>query len=295
MMEGKLFAKVVGPLIQLTEVYKTYQEKVAVDRLSFSVRQGEIFGLLGPNGAGKTTTLRMITGLLQPSGGEILINGMNISWDKKKIHAQIGVVFELPNLYTRCSVRDNLKLFASLYNVSESRIDDVMGSLQLTEREKSKVGSLSKGWKQRVLIARSLLHQPKVLFLDEPTSGLDPNSATLIRRYIKQIQAEGTTIVITTHDMHEAEELSDRVGIMHAGRMVALDQPQKLKKAYGRAEIETEHWQGDKVISTSWPLEEETTRENVYQLMGSGQLISLHSKEASLADVFAVLTGSELS
>ncbi|WP_438498436.1 ABC transporter ATP-binding protein [Paenibacillus sp. IHBB 3054] len=282
-------------MIQLTEVSKSFQEKRAVDRLSFSVGEGEVFGFLGPNGAGKTTTIRMMTGLLQPSEGQILINGMNISQHKKKVHAEIGVVFELPNLYVRSSIRDNLELFADLYGVSKGRLDEVIGSLQLEERQKFKVGSLSKGWKQRVLIARSLLHRPKVLFMDEPTSGLDPNSAALIRKYIMRIKDEGTTIVITTHDMHEAEELSDRVGIMHAGRLVALDNPQSLKKAYGKAEIEAEYWQEDKVMSTSWPLADEMTKDHIYQLMASGKLISLHSKEASLADVFAALTGSELS
>ncbi|MRN54456.1 ABC transporter ATP-binding protein [Paenibacillus monticola] len=282
-------------MIQLTEVSKSFQKKLAVDRLSFSVGKGEVFGFLGPNGAGKTTTLRMMTGLLQPTNGEILINGMNISLHKKNLHAQIGVVFELPNLYARSSVRDNLILFADLYGVTSNRVIEVMDSLQLLERQRVRVDSLSKGWKQRVLIARALLHKPKVLFLDEPTSGLDPNSAALIREYIKIIKTEGTTIVLTTHDMHEAEELSDRVGIMHAGRMVALDNPQSLKNDYGKAEIETEYWQDGEIIKTSWPLADEATKDHIYQLMTSGQMISLHSKEASLADVFAVLTGSELS
>ncbi len=282
-------------MIQLTEVSKSFQKKLAVDRLSFSVGEGEVFGFLGPNGAGKTTTLRMMTGLLQPTNGEILINGMNISLHKKNLHAQIGVVFELPNLYIRSSIRDNLTLFADLYGVTSNRVIEVMESLQLLERQRVRVDSLSKGWKQRVLIARALLHKPKVLFLDEPTSGLDPNSASLIREYIKIIKTEGTTIVLTTHDMHEAEELSDRVGIMHAGRMVALDKPQSLKNDYGQAEIEMEYWQDGEVVKTSWPLTDETTKDHIYQRMTSGQMISLHSKEASLADVFAVLTGSELS
>ncbi|MBW4080522.1 ABC transporter ATP-binding protein [Paenibacillus sp. S150] len=282
-------------MIQLMEVSKFFKEKRAVDRLSFTVDRGEVFGFLGPNGAGKTTAMRMMTGLLQPSDGEILINGMNILHHKKKIHSQVGVVFELPNLYMGSSIRSNLELFAKLYSVSLSRIDEVLDSLQLAESQKSKAGSLSKGWKQRVLIARSLLHQPQVLFLDEPTSGLDPNSAVLIRDYIRRIQAEGTTIVLTTHDMHEAEELSDRVGIMHAGRLVALDSPQSLKQAYGKDEFTAEYWNENRVITESWPVAEESTKDHIYGLLASGRMISLHSREATLADVFAALTGSELS
>ncbi|MEK4328330.1 ABC transporter ATP-binding protein [Paenibacillus sp. FSL R7-0297] len=282
-------------MIQLKEVSRLYQGRRAVDRLSFTVEQGEIFGFLGPNGAGKTTTIRMMTGLLTPSEGEILINGMNISQHKKKIHSSIGVVFELPNLYMRSSIRGNLNLFADLYGVSRQRIDEVLQSLQLEERQHARVSSLSKGWKQRVLIARSLLHNPAVLFLDEPTSGLDPNSAALIREYIQRIKAEGTTVVMTTHDMLEAEELSDRVGIMHGGRLVALDRPQRLKQRYGKAELAAEYWQDSRVARESWPLSGEITKDRVYQLLSEGQLISLHSREATLADVFAALTGSELS
>ncbi|WNS45079.1 ABC transporter ATP-binding protein [Paenibacillus sp. MMS20-IR301] len=282
-------------MIELKEVSKQYQDRCAVDRLSFTVQEGEIFGFLGPNGAGKTTTIRMMTGLLTPSEGEILINGINISRHKKKVHSLIGVVFELPNLYTRSTIRGNLSLFADLYGVTPQRVDEVLHSLQLEERQHEKISSLSKGWKQRVLIARSLLHKPAVLFLDEPTSGLDPNSAAMIRDYIRTIKAEGTTVVITTHDMQEADELSDRVGIMHAGSLVALDQPRQLKQACGRRELAAEFWQGERIIRECWPLDEESTKEQVYQLLSGGQMISLHSREATLADVFAALTGSELS
>lgn len=134
-----------------------------------------------------------------------------------------------------------------------------------------------------------------MLFLDEPTSGLDPNSASLIRNHVKRIQEEGTTIVLTTHDMHEAEALSDRVGIMHAGALVALDEPHRLKTIYGKPEIEVIYQQDGKVVMKSWPIAEEATKDHIYQLMSTNQILSMRSKEASLADVFAALTGSELS
>jgi ABC-2 type transport system ATP-binding protein len=282
-------------LIELKNVSKYYDEHKVVDQLSFSIEQGEFFGLLGPNGAGKTTTIRMMIGLLKPSEGEIWINNLNVLQRKKDVHADIGVVFELPNLYVRSSIRDNLKLFADLFAVPVSRIDEVLESLQLQERQGEKVGNLSKGWKQRVLIARALLHKPKVLFLDEPTSGLDPNTANLIRNYIKNLKQQGTTIVLTTHDMNEADELSDRVAIMYNGKLVGLDEPSKLKSKYGRKEIQIEYQQDGQVVKKNLPADTEETAKEIDKLMTNGQVISLHTKEASLADVFAVLTGRVLS
>jgi ABC-2 type transport system ATP-binding protein len=282
-------------LIELKNVSKYYDEHKVVDQLSFSIEQGEFFGLLGPNGAGKTTTIRMMIGLLKPSEGEIWINNLNVLQRKKDVHADIGVVFELPNLYVRSSIRDNLKLFADLFAVPVSRIDEVLESLQLQERQGEKVGNLSKGWKQRVLIARALLHKPKVLFLDEPTSGLDPNTANLIRNYIKNLKQQGTTIVLTTHDMNEADELSDRVAIMYNGKLVGLDEPRKLKSKYGRKEIQIEYQQDGQVVKKNLPADTEETAKEIDKLMTNGQIISLHTKEASLADVFAVLTGRVLS
>jgi ABC-2 type transport system ATP-binding protein len=282
-------------LIELKNVSKYYDEHKVVDQLSFSIEQGEFFGLLGPNGAGKTTTIRMMIGLLKPSEGEIWINNLNVLQRKKDVHADIGVVFELPNLYVRSSIKDNLKLFADLFAVPVSRIDEVLESLQLQERQGEKVGNLSKGWKQRVLIARALLHKPKVLFLDEPTSGLDPNTANLIRNYIKNLKQQGTTIVLTTHDMNEADELSDRVAIMYNGKLVGLDEPSKFKSKYGRKEIQIEYQQDGQVVKKNLPADTEETAKEIDKLMTNGQVISLHTKEASLADVFAVLTGRVLS
>lgn len=282
-------------MIELNQVSKFYGERKVVDALSFSIEQGELFGLLGPNGAGKTTTIRMMIGLVQPSEGEICINNLNVSQHIKEIHSQIGVVFELPNLYVRSSIKDNLKLFANLYGVPNERLMDVIESLQLLEKQHVKVSSLSKGWKQRVLIARALLHRPKVLFLDEPTSGLDPNTASLIRHYIKQCQQDGTTIVLTTHDMQEADDLSDRVGIMFDGKLVAMDHPRTLKSMYGSKELLVEYNEDGLVVSKRLPADHEDTAKEIYQRMMNKQIVSIHTQEASLADVFATLTGSELS
>jgi ABC-2 type transport system ATP-binding protein len=282
-------------MIELQNVVKKYGEKVAVNDLNFSVEKGKLFGFLGPNGAGKTTTIRMMIGLLRPTEGQIFINGLNV-WDNpKKIHRDIGVVFELPNLYLKSSIKSNIKLFADLYGVSNDRVMEVLKELQLDEKQNEKVGKLSKGWKQRVLIARALIHDPKVLFLDEPTSGLDPNTTALIREYIKKIKQRGTTIVLTTHDMHEAEELSDCVGIMYNGQLAAIDTKDNLKQKYGKNEIYLEYKEGNEVIKVSLPADTSDTTQFVDKLMEEKRIIRMDTQEKTLAEIFAIVTGGKLS
>jgi ABC-2 type transport system ATP-binding protein len=287
--------KRVGEMIEVKNVSKVFKDIKAVNQVSFSIKKGEIFGFLGPNGAGKTTTSRMMIGLLKPTEGEIWIDGINVQKDQKKVHERIGVVFELPNLYGKWTVRGNLAFFAQLYHISDQRINEVLESLQLVEKAETKVELLSKGWKQRVLIARALLHKPKILFLDEPTSGLDPNTAALIRKYIHSLKLQGTTIVLTTHDMNEADELSDRVGIMHKGQLVALDTPHNLKEQFGEDNIILVYKDNNDVKTASLPLYSQDTATLIYEKLNAGHVISIHSQEATLADVFGKLTGSELS
>jgi ABC-2 type transport system ATP-binding protein len=253
------FEKGGKQMIEVKNVAKQYKGKKAVDQVDFTVNKGEIFGFLGPNGAGKTTTIRMMIGLIKPSEGEIIIEGLNVLTDTKKVHERIGVVFELPNLYLKWSIRDNLKLFARLYRVENCNVNEIMESLQLLDKADVKVNSLSKGWKQRVLIARALLHSPKILFLDEPTSGLDPNTSRLIRDYILELKSKGTTIIIRTHDMNEADELSDRVGIMYNGTLAALDTPSNLKEKYGKDELLIEYLDGNVAKKVAMPLNSEET------------------------------------
>lgn len=274
---------------------KTYNHKNVVDDISFTIEKGELFGFLGPNGAGKTTTIKMIIGLLEPNQGEIWVNGIDVLKNKKLIYEDIGVVFELPNLYMRASIKNNLKIFAELYGLKDDRINEVMEDLQLCDKQDVKVEKLSKGWKQRVLIGRALLHKPKVLILDEPTSGLDPNTASLIRQYIKKLNEQGTTVVLTTHDMHEADELSHRVGIMHNGKLVAIGKPTELKSKYLREEIEIKYVDNDSVVIKRLESGATETEKLISQLTSQGKLISMNTSGNSLADVFAVLTGRELS
>jgi ABC-2 type transport system ATP-binding protein len=222
--------------ILVQDLTRDYNGLRAVDGIEFEVEQGEIFGYLGPNGAGKTTTIRMLTGQLRPTSGSAYVMGCDIVTDRQELKPQIGVVFENQNLYERLSAKENLKFYARLYRVEKSRVDQVLHQVGLERRANDKVLTFSNGMKQRLLIARALLHKPGVLFLDEPTRGLDPNIARDIRQIVAELARAGMTIFLTTHYMEEADQLSDRVAIIDQGRIVALDQPEQLKVEYDTGE-----------------------------------------------------------
>jgi ABC-2 type transport system ATP-binding protein len=222
--------------IEALELTRNFNGLCAVDRISFTVEPGEIFGFLGPNGAGKTTTIKMLTGQLRPTSGEAQVVGCDVVEERQELKPQIGVVFEYQNIYERLSAKDNLIFSARLYGVDKKRVDEVLTQVGLMGRERDKIKTYSNGMKQRLLIARGLLHEPKVLFLDEPTRGLDPGVARDIRAIIADLAKEGVTVFLTTHYMEEADRLSDRVAIIDQGRIVALDTPEQLKKQHGDGE-----------------------------------------------------------
>jgi ABC-2 type transport system ATP-binding protein len=227
---------------QLRRVYKTtigvirrkVKQVVAVDDISFDVREGELFGLLGPNGAGKTTTIKMLTTLLIPSGGSASIQGFDVVKDADKVRPRIGFIYGGERgLYWRLSGLDNLRYFSTLYyvnpDVAKKRIPQLIEMVGLSGREKEKVEGYSRGMRQRLHIARALLHDPQVLFLDEPTLGLDPIGARELRAAVLNLQSENKTILLTTHYMFEADALCQRIAVINQGKIVALDTPEKLK------------------------------------------------------------------
>ena len=228
---------------ELRRIYRTTigvirrktKEVLAVDGLTFNVRQGELFGLVGPNGAGKTTTVKMLTTLLIPSGGKAVVLGYDVEKEPGPIRSRIGFIFGGERgLYWRLSGIDNLRYFASLYHVdpeiTKSRIPYLLEMVGLTGRGEEKVEGYSRGMKQRLHIARTLLHDPEVLFLDEPTMGLDPVGAREVRQVIRDLQAEKKTILLTTHYMFEADALCERISVINHGQLVALDTPEALKQ-----------------------------------------------------------------
>jgi ABC-2 type transport system ATP-binding protein len=219
--------------IQVRELTRDYNGLRAVDGITFTVESGEIFGFLGPNGAGKTTTIKVLTGQLRPTSGTAQVAGYDVVKERQQLKPRIGVVFECQNLYERLSARDNLVFAARLYGVPRGRVDQVLAQVGLTGRARDRIKKYSNGMKQRLLIARALLHEPQVLFLDEPTRGLDPNVARDIRSIVADLARQGVTVFLTTHYMEEADQLSDRVAIIDLGRIVALDTPEQLKVMHG--------------------------------------------------------------
>lgn len=272
-----------------------YGELTAVDSINFQVAEGEILGFLGPNGAGKSTTVRMLTGQLLPKAGKATLLGLDIAKQTKQIQAQIGVCFENTNLYEQMSALDNLKLFARLYGVSTDA-DALLTRVGLDGRGKDKVETYSKGMKQRLMVARALVNQPRILFLDEPTDGLDPVSSETIRNIIKEQQARGTTVFLTTHDMLEADKLSDRVAFINQGKIVALDTPHRLKQQYGKRAILAEVEMADgRLEKREITLDEANTGTAVADLFAREKVVTLHSEEATLEDIFIQITGRSLT
>lgn len=272
----------------------SYGGKFAVDHISFHIGKGEILGFLGPNGAGKTTTIKMLIGLLALREGTINILGMDISKDIKKIKSQIGVCFEEKNLYEEMSAMENLKFFASLFGAE--RIDPVslLERVGLENQKKKKVADYSKGMKQRLMIARALVNRPKVIILDEPTDGLDPTSSKAIRKIILEEKERGATIFLTTHDMMEADKLSDRVAFISEGKIVSLDTPENLKHQYGKRILKIRYKEGGSLREEELPLEGAEIKKRTQEILSQGRVVDMHTEEATLEDIFIQLTGTKL-
>jgi ABC-2 type transport system ATP-binding protein len=225
-----------GPVIRTEKLTKNFGDIVAVNQLSLSVEKGEVFGLLGPNGAGKTTTVRMLTALLVPSSGTASVVGNELGVDDQQIRRRIGLLPESPGLYDSLSAEQNLAFFGAMYGVSDISAQSrrYLELLGLWNRRFEPVGTFSKGMRQKLAIARALLHEPEILFLDEPTSGLDPQASKLVREFIADLKKEGRTIVLTTHNLEEADRLCDKVAVI-SGHLLALDAPGELRrKIFGR-------------------------------------------------------------
>lgn len=215
---------------------KQKEDLKAVDALTLEVQEGEVFGFLGPNGAGKTTTVRMLTSLIRPTNGSARVAGYQVGKDDLEIRRNVGLLTESPGMYERLSAEKNLRIFAELYDVPDvnKSVNKYLSLFGLWERRMDAVGSYSKGMRQKLAVARALLHEPKVLFFDEPTTGLDPEAARIVRDFILEFKKEGRTIFMTTHNLDEAEKLCDRVGIFKQS-LLALDSPANLRqKMFGR-------------------------------------------------------------
>jgi ABC-2 type transport system ATP-binding protein len=281
-------------MIEATNLKRTFKEKEAVAGVSFRVAHGEIFGLLGPNGAGKTTTIRMLTGQIDPTEGSAIVAGCDVVKDRARLKERIGVVFEEQNLYERLSARNNLRFSCWLYHLPEKRIEEVLDLVDLRDRAREPVRTFSNGMKQRLMVARALLHKPPVLFLDEPTQGLDPIAAREVRRAIEQLRQEGRTILLTTHLLEEADQLCQQVAFLVNGHIVAEGTPRSLKLSHGERSM---------TVTTADPavdgrltdillrMDDPADQERLMKLMAQGSVRSIHSREATLEEVFIEVAG----
>lgn len=223
-------------MIRTENLTKKFGNVTAVEGLNLNVQEGEVFGFLGPNGAGKTTTVRMLTSLIGPTAGKAIVNGFETGKQDTEIRQSVGVLTETPGMYDNLSAEYNLRLYAELYDVKDvaGQVEKYLRMLGLWERRNDAAGTFSKGMKQKLAIARALLHEPRLLFLDEPTSGLDPEASKLVRDFIAELRKEGRTIFMCTHNLDEADRLCDRIGVFKS-HLLVVDTPARLRQTlFGR-------------------------------------------------------------
>jgi ABC-2 type transport system ATP-binding protein len=226
-------------MIRIDGLTKQFGDNLAVEDLHLEIDAGEVFGFLGPNGAGKTTTIRMLTGLISPSAGTAQVAGFELGHDDQSLRQNVGILTEAPGLYDRLSAERNLNFYAQLYEIGDvaGQVEKYLRMLGLWGRRHEATGTFSRGMRQKLAIARALLHEPPVLFLDEPTSGLDPQAARLVREFIAELKSEGRTIFLCTHNLDEADRLCDRIGVIN-GRLLAVDAPAALRRElFGRTVV----------------------------------------------------------
>ena len=233
---GDALDRVSDYAIETHLLTKQFNSFTAVDHIDLSVHKGEIYGFLGPNGAGKTTAIRMLCTLLTPSSGSAKVAGYDIARQANEVRKKIGLVSEKLIMYPRLTAFENLMFFGSLYEIDQNslrkRTHELLDMVQLTQFKDKVVGGYSSGMRQRLNVIRALLHDPEIIFLDEPTTALDPQSTRFVRDLIKELKEMGHTVVLTTHIMEEADELSDRISIIDHGKIIATDTPQELKNKY---------------------------------------------------------------
>lgn len=266
----------------------------AVHRLSFTIEKGEIFGFLGPSGAGKSTTQKILTGLLRDYQGQVAVFGRDLASWADDYYERIGVSFETPNHFLKLTAVENLTYFASLYRQTAESPSRLLEMVGLDGHEDILVSQFSKGMKNRLTVARALLHRPELLFLDEPTAGLDPVNARRIQEVVRDQQRAGRTIFLTTHDMTVAETLCDRVAFIVDGEINVVDNPSRLRRQYGRPTVRVTYSNDGQSASRDFPLAGIGEDETCIDLLRTYPVETIHTQEATLEDVFIQVTGRKL-
>ncbi|MCX8166418.1 MAG: ABC transporter ATP-binding protein [Candidatus Micrarchaeota archaeon] len=266
-----------NPIIKLVNISKRFNGFVAVKNINFEIREGEVFGLVGPNGAGKSTIVKMLCTILEPSEGSGIVDNLDLSVDGERLRKIVGYLPEEPRVYDYMTVMEYLRLFSSMYGVSDDKIFELLKKFDVYEHKDRLMGDLSKGLKQRVSICRALLHDPKILILDEPTMGLDPATARELREKIFELKKSGKTVIICTHYMDEADFLCDRVCIINNGEIIAIDSPENLKMMI-KKDSETEVvFEGDEKVLQQL--------EKRFKKRGRAFIISGDSQESNLKTI----------
>ena len=278
-------------MVELTGIVQKFGNHEVLKEISLTIEKGEIFGLLGPSGAGKTTLIKIVTGQLKPTAGSAVTDGKNAAGLRGSEYRRIGMMMDGLGLYGRLSCYDNLKMFTKIYGISESRIDEVLEKVGLSEAKKCPVEKLSKGMRGRLSFARAVLNEPAILFLDEPTSGLDPATTNRIHEMILEEQDKGTTIFLTTHNMAEAEKLCQHVALLHEGKIVEYGEPKEVCRRYNHQnKLKIRLYDGRCLEMEN----ERSAAEAVREYLEQGMIETIHSTEPNLETVFMELTGRSL-
>jgi ABC-type multidrug transport system ATPase subunit len=277
------------PVIRLDHLTVRYGQFTAVDGLDLDVRSGELFGLLGPNGAGKSSTLRVLIGQRPPSDGMVTVFGRDIVRDWSAVKPLFGYVPDRENHFEEFTGRRNLSLFAGLYRVPEARVEECLAAVELSDAADVRVRGYSLGMRRKLLLARALLHRPRLLYLDEPTANLDIHSAAIVRRILRGLVADGGTVLLTTHNMQEVEEICDRVAILCHGRLVALGTPLELRRQHEERKVDVILGDGRRC---AFDLDRDGERADLARHIAGGEVVSLQTREFNFHEAFLKLTGT---
>lgn len=284
-------------MIKVKNLFHKYSEKedYAVKDVSFEIKKGEIFGFLGPSGAGKSTVQKILIGLLRKQKGQIEFNQNKIEDIRKDFFERIGVSFELPNMYGKLTGYENLKYYAGLFKRDTLEPKEILEKVLLGDAVNRRANEYSKGMKQRLMFARSLINNPDILFLDEPLSGLDPTTAKHLKNMIVDLKEKGKTIFLTTHNMFVADELCDRVAFLNNGEIVALDTPKNLKLKYGSYSIKVEYKNNGNREEDIIDLNNNQDKSKLKEIIDNKEIITMHTREATLEEIFIQMTGRGLA
>lgn len=283
-------------MITVNGLYHSYShdEKYAVKDVSFEIERGEVFGFLGPSGAGKSTTQGVLTGLLQLQTGDVTVAGYNVKNASRKMFNKIGVSFEQSNVYGKLTALENLEFYKKLFDVPTRDAKQLLDMVGLDHVATQRASEFSKGMKHRLTFVRSMINNPEMWFLDEPTTGLDPAIASVIKDIVKQEKAKGTTVFLTTHNMFVADELCDRVAFIIDGEIKLIDSPRNLKLQYGEKLVEVDYRSNGKTVKEKLSLVDENDKRRLNEIVEAGNIEMMHTKEATLEEIFIKVTGRGL-